>query len=113
VPKRVQAFLDFHRDNRHVFDWFVRYALEAKRVGRKRIGARLIGERIRWQAFITTNGDDTNGEEFKVSNNQWAYYTRLAIARNESLDGFITMRPLVEEITIEELDRLERSIPCA
>jgi hypothetical protein len=67
-----ERFRAFHRENPHVLDALVRLALEAKAAGRTRIGAKALWERLRWEFFLSTKGD-----EFALNNNFTARYVRL------------------------------------
>ena len=82
-----EQWRDFHRENPIVFDLFVRFSREAARGGRRHFGARMIGERIRWYCAVETEGD-----EFKVNNNYWPYYSRLAMLVYPDLAGLFETR---------------------
>jgi len=85
----LAAWRDYHRDNRQVFDLFIRFAREAKRAGKKRYSARAIVERIRWEVEIVAKTHD----EFKINNNHCAYYARLAMLLYPSeIAGFFVRR---------------------
>tara|TARA_R110000868_G_scaffold71029_3_gene208424 strand:- start:2180 stop:2542 length:363 start_codon:yes stop_codon:yes gene_type:complete len=64
-------FQDFDRENPKVWEMFCRFAHEAIASGRKVLSASLIVERIRWEVFVVTSGDD-----FKINNNFRAFYAR-------------------------------------
>lgn len=66
-----ETFDEFDRDNPHVYDLFVKYALEAKARGRTRFSISMITERIRWYTAIETSDPD-----FKINNNHRAFYAR-------------------------------------
>ncbi|MHC4332203.1 MAG: hypothetical protein ACYSUV_00425 [Planctomycetota bacterium] len=67
-----QKFLDFHKQNPHIYKLFKRFAFEAVNRGRKRIGSKLIFERMRWEVTVVTSSAD----EFELNNNYTAYYAR-------------------------------------
>lgn len=77
-------FWEFHHNNPHILQLFLRYAREAKRAGRSHYGAKAIFERIRWHVMVETESDD----DFKLCNNHTAYYARLAMQTDPSLRGF-------------------------
>ena len=82
-------FNEFHLDNPHVYDLFVRFARELKAAGR-RGSSKLIFERLRWEFAIST----TSSDEFKLNNNFTSQYARLAMALEPDLAGFFATRRL-------------------
>lgn len=64
-------FEEFHANNPHVYELYVKYALEAKARGRRRFSIAMITERIRWYTTIETDDD-----EYKINNNHKAFYAR-------------------------------------
>ncbi len=90
LPARAfHRWADFHRANPDVFAHFLRYAREATAAGRGRMGARAIGERIRWYVAVETRSADG----FKVNNDFWPYYGRLAmLLYPEELGGLFERR---------------------
>lgn len=80
-------FNRFHMENPHVFQLFVKYALEAKRRGYDRFGAKAIIERMRWHLNIETTGD-----YFLLNNDFTAHYSRKAMDEIPELKGFFHLR---------------------
>lgn len=91
--RRFTAWRAFHRANPIIFDLFLRFTRHAVSrshvVGRSRrkIGARLVGERIRWETTV-----ETVGSEYKINNNFWPYYARLAMLVDENLTDVFERR---------------------
>lgn len=83
-----EDFWDWLRDNRHIFDAFIRAALEAKRGGRKQWSARSILHAMRWQSNLRELGQ----AHLKVNNNATAGLARLAMATTPALNGFFRTR---------------------
>lgn len=82
-----QKFEEFDKGNPHVFQLFIKYALEAKRRGYDRFGAKAIIERMRWHLNIETTGD-----YFLLNNNHTALYARKAMNTVPELKGFFHTR---------------------
>ena len=93
VSENKQKFLDWHRDNPHVYDLFKRFSFEAIERGHKNLSAWLIVNRIRWETSVVTQGSD-----FKISNNNIAYYSRKFMQDHPEYDGFFRTKPLKEEL---------------
>jgi len=70
--ERRAEWEDYHRENPMVWEYFKKFSFEAIAKGRSRISHWLIINRIRWEVYIVTTG-----EEFKISNNYIAFYARL------------------------------------
>lgn len=73
---RKKRFLLWHAANPKVWDYFEKFTLEAIQKGHRRISHWLILNRVRWEVFLQTTGDD-----FKISNDYFAFYARLWITR--------------------------------
>ena len=69
---RKEDFLEWHKANPKVWEYFEKISLEAVNKGRKRISHWLIINRIRWEVNIVTTGED-----FKITNDYIAFYARL------------------------------------
>ncbi len=87
----VARFTKYHERHPEVWDSFKRYASEMRATGRKRYSAWAIINRIRW------DHDMAKTEEFKISNDYIALYSRVAIHLEPSLDGFFVTRPMKSE----------------
>tara|TARA_B100001750_G_C15512334_1_gene604524 strand:- start:594 stop:926 length:333 start_codon:yes stop_codon:yes gene_type:complete len=86
IPSYPESFIDFHRANPHVYDRIVELTFRRKDAGWKRGSMKQIFEVIRWEYDLKTTGD------FKLNNNYTAWYARLVMERNPSLDGFFQLR---------------------
>lgn len=72
TPKSMaDDFAAFDKANPRVWEMFVEFAVQAINAGRTVLSASLITERVRWETWITTSGDD-----FKINNNYRAFYAR-------------------------------------
>jgi hypothetical protein len=70
--ERKNDWEDFHRENPMIWQYFEKFSFEAIAKRRKKISHWLIINRIRWEVYVVTTG-----EEFKISNNYIAFYARL------------------------------------
>ena len=83
----------WHLENPHVYNLFKRFTFEALAKQRhKNLGAWLVVNRIRWETSVETDGSD-----FKISNNFIAYYARLFMAQYPEHKGLFRTKPLKEE----------------
>jgi len=87
-----QRWLEWHRANPHVYELFKSFTFQAIDRGHKRLSAWLVVNRIRWETAV-----ETNGEDFKISNNFIAYYARLFMEEHPRYRGFFRTKPLKEE----------------
>lgn len=76
APHIKEKFIEYHRQNPHIFDLFLKYARELVKANRKHYGVVAISERIRWHLNVETVGD-----EFKINNNYRSCYARLLVAK--------------------------------
>ena len=72
IIERKAEWLDFHRENPMIWEYFKKYAFEAIDKKHKKISHWLIVNRIRWEIYVITTGKD-----FKINNNYIAWYARL------------------------------------
>jgi len=98
LQERKEIWWDWHKKNPQVWGKFEEYTLEAITTGRKHYSHWAIMQRIRWNKEI-----DTNGGEFKISNDYIGFYARLFHAHNPDHDDFFDLKQLKEE---KEIDRL-------
>jgi len=85
-----QAFRIFDRKNPAIYEMFERFAFFLIRdKKKKKIGAKMIMERIRWEKYIETTGD-----EFKINNNFTAHYVRKFIAKYPHLESYFELRKI-------------------
>jgi hypothetical protein len=87
-----QRWLEWHRQNPHVYRLFKEFTFQAISRGHKRLSAWLVVNRIRWETSVETLGGD-----FKISNNFIAYYARLFMEEFPLHRGFFRTKPLKEE----------------
>jgi hypothetical protein len=69
---RKALFDEWHKNNPMIWQYFEKFAMEAIRMRRTKISHWLIINRIRWEVYVITTGDD-----FKISNDFIAFYARL------------------------------------
>lgn len=69
--ERKNEWLDFHRENPMIWEYFQKFSFEAIAKKRKKISHWLITNRIRWEVYVVTTGED-----FKINNNYIAFYAR-------------------------------------
>jgi len=98
LEKRKRKWWEWHKRNPLVWEKFKEYALEAISSGRKHYSHWTIVNRIRWNREI-----ETNGGEFKISNDFICFYARLFHAKYPEYGDFFKLKPLKEEKMIEEL----------
>lgn len=85
APHVVEKFLQFHKENPHVFELFKKFAHQAKAKW-NHFGAGAIFERLRWEFSFETN------DEFKLNNNYRSCYTRLLVLEDPSFKNFFQFR---------------------
>ena len=103
-PALVDRFFKYHRGSPKVWDLFKDYAEEAYRSGRNNFSAWAIINRVRWDHEIEKR------EEFKISNDYIALYSRMLVAGRPKFRGFFRLRPLKHEKE-PELREPTRPIP--
>lgn len=89
-----EAFIDFHRENPHVYREFERQCLLAINNGRNRLSAKLIINYIRWNEFIRT-GD----KNFKINDILGSYYARLFTSIHPEHESKFEFRKLRNEVS--------------
>jgi hypothetical protein len=82
----------WHKANPHVYELFKRFTMQAISRGHRNLSAWLIVNRIRWETSIETKGDD-----FKISNDFIAYYSRLFMHDHPQYKGFFRTKTLKSE----------------
>tara|TARA_R110001632_G_scaffold26828_2_gene72278 strand:+ start:1159 stop:1434 length:276 start_codon:yes stop_codon:yes gene_type:complete len=87
-----QKWWAWHKDNPHVWGLFERFTLEAIGAGLSNSSAWLIVNRIRWETTI-----ETQGGEFKISNDFIAYYARLFHYHYPQYEGFFRTKRMKGE----------------
>lgn len=91
IPEETQfnKFMKFHKANPHVYKLFEKYAFQAIKTGRKHYSHWVIINLIRWNREIITKSGD-----FKINNNNIAYYARLFMKSYPEHDGFFKTKPM-------------------
>ena len=92
---RMEAFLNYHNANPHIYKLFCKYSIEAIAAGKTRLSAWLIMNRIRWDEYV-----ETDGHKYKIPNDFIAFYARLFMAENFEYDGyFVTKKMKYEDVS--------------
>lgn len=84
-----ELFLEFHRNNPHVYTTLVRLARKAKEHGADKLGIEYVFNIARWELMLETKSDN---DVFKLNNNYKSRYSRLIMERESDLKGFFTTR---------------------
>lgn len=95
--KRQAAFDKWHADNPDVWRHFEKFAFEAVAMGKKKLSHWLIINRIRWEVYLITTGDD-----FKISNDHIAFYARLWRKTYPQHKDLFNIKRMVGEIWTED-----------
>lgn len=90
--ERKRAWWVWHKENPQVWDYFEKFSLEAVKRGRKKISHWLIINRIRWEVYMETTGD-----EFKISNDYIAFYARLWRAKYPEHKELFNIKRMIGE----------------
>lgn len=100
-------WLKYHAAHPIVWVMFDRFALQSF-ARRKRYSPWSVGGRVRWEVDFTK----TEGEDYKLSNNHIAYYSRAWMLQDPVLRGrFFVTRPMRGEDYEALLQRLGRPVP--
>ena len=86
-PNWHTKFLEFHRDNPHVYVQLVDCARQVKARGKTRYSIKGLFEVVRFREDTRTTG-----KPFKLNNNYTAYFARKIMEENPDLDGFFKLR---------------------
>jgi hypothetical protein len=89
LQERKEAWWGWHKKNPQVWNKFEEYTLEAIATGRKHYSHWAIINRIRWNREI-----ETNGGEFKISNDYISFYARLFHARHPDHHDFFRLKTI-------------------
>ncbi|MAE54593.1 MAG: hypothetical protein CMK23_01220 [Porticoccaceae bacterium] len=94
VPRTPQFYKwkAFHFENMHIWEEFEKQTFELIKSGVTKSSPWLVINKMRWDHAIKTSGDD-----FKISNDFIAYYSRLFLARHPKHINFFTIKPLKGE----------------
>ena len=82
-----EAFLRFHAENPHVYEWLRKQALALRRRGRTHYSARTLIHAFRFHTAMTTT-DQT----FKINDHVSPWYARMLMEREPELGGFFEKR---------------------
>lgn len=84
-----ERFLEFHRNNPHVYERLRELCLQVRRAGVQKFGIRTVWERLRWHARFETKRPS---HEWKLNNNYTRYYARLLMKQESELSGMFEVR---------------------
>ena len=98
LEERKRKWWEWHKKNPMVYELFEKYTFNAIETGRQHYSHWAIVNRIRWDREIETQGGD-----FKISNDYIGFYARLFHARHPEYNGFFRLKPLKEESLLETL----------
>lgn len=90
--QRKRDFWEWHEANPKVWEYFERFSLEIVASGRNKVSHWLIINRIRWEVYFETTGD-----EFKISNDYIAFYARLWRDRHPEHKDLFTIKHMIGE----------------
>jgi hypothetical protein len=94
---RQAEFEKWHKDNPVIWKYFERFSLEAVAKNRKKISHWLIINRIRWEVYVLTTGED-----FKISNDFIAFYARLWRKHHPEHKDLFNIKKMIGEPWQEE-----------
>jgi hypothetical protein len=89
----IIAWWNFHQENPEIYDLFKRFTFEAINSGKEKYSAWGIIHRIRWHTDM-----ETTGSEYKISNNNIAYYSRLFMEDYPRFEGFFQTKKMSTDI---------------
>ena len=89
---RQREFNAFNAENPKVWEYFERFSLEVVNKGHLKVSHWLIINRIRWEVYL-----ETTGEDFKISNDYIAFYARLWRARYPQHKDLFTIKRMIGE----------------
>ena len=98
-----QSFIDFHKQNPHVYKKLVDMSLQLKRRGHKKFGIKTLFEVLRWDYAMKTDSLDN----FKLNNNYSAMFSRLIMHRVPELRDFFILRISLADNDDSWLEELE------
>jgi len=90
--QRKRKFWEWHKKNPLIWVYFEKFSLEAVNKGCKKISHWLIINRIRWEVYVVTTGDD-----FKISNDYIAFYARLWRATHPEHKDLFSIKKMIGE----------------
>lgn len=98
----LQRFVGFHEANPQVYDFFKYFTRVAIQNGHDKLSPWLVMNRVRWETDIVTKSADG----FKISNNHFAYYSRMYMYDHPGYKGFFRTNQMANEHEIMHwLDR--------
>lgn len=72
-----ESFLQYHKDNPHIYAHFCDYALAWLKTGAKKISSKQIIGRIRWFLDVESKGEEA--KSFKCNDAFTAYFSRMFV----------------------------------
>ncbi|RUP42325.1 MAG: hypothetical protein EKK63_01730 [Acinetobacter sp.] len=86
------GFIEFNKNNPHIYKSFEKQALNAIARGREKISAKLIINWIRWNEFL-----ESTDKNFKINDAYQSYYAREFVKNNPDNAGVFEFRKLRNE----------------
>lgn len=87
------AFARYLQENPQIWEFFCRFAEQARQAGRKHIGAKAIMERIRWETYLAPV-QEPGFPLLKVNNNYSSRLARKLMAERPEFAGCFELREL-------------------
>ena len=97
---KKREWWQWHNDNPEVWNYFQQFAFQAINRGRAKISHWLIMNRIRWEVFLTTTPTGPlagRGDDFKISNEYFAFYARFWKHSYPQHAGLFTTKRMIGE----------------
>jgi hypothetical protein len=98
--EKKKAWWDWHKANPYVWVYFEQFSFDAIKKGRRKISHWLIINRIRWEVYIETTGND-----FKISNDFIAFYARLWRAKHPEHKDLFNIKRMIGETEFNNEDK--------
>ncbi len=92
VKRNKARWWKWHQENPHVWALFCRFTFEAITSGRRRYSPWAIINRVRWETGVVTQGED-----FKISNDFIAFYSRYFMHTYPQHKGFFATKKMAGE----------------
>lgn len=86
------GFVQYHKDNPHVFREFEAQTLKAIRSGKTKLSAKMIVNWIRWNEYLKTTD-----QNFRINDAFHSYYARLFASLHPEHEGIFEFRKLRNE----------------
>jgi hypothetical protein len=90
-PEKLNRFMEYHSENRKVYDFMEQLAEEAWEKDVPKISHWLLLNRVRWEFGVATYDASS---PFKISNDYFAFYARLLIAKRPKFIDMLTIKEM-------------------